>query len=182
MAIMEEIEVPTEKLHEEMMERAEHAKEKWMSQVALSSALIAVCAAIAAMLAGQHANEAMIEQIKSSDKWNYYQAKGIKSSLLNSKIEILTEMGKTPKDSDKEKAGEYKKQQDDIAKEAREKEEASEQHLRIHEIFAKAVTMFQVAIAVAAISVLIRRRRFWFLSLVFGTGGIIFFIQALLTR
>jgi hypothetical protein len=175
---MEEIEVPTEKLHEEMEERAAHAKERWMSQVALSSALIAVFAAIAALLAGHHSNEAMIEQIKASDQWSYYQAKGIKSSLLNAKIEIISEMGKIPKESDKEKAQAYKKEQEEISHLAKEKEEASEKHLKTHEVFAKAVTFFQVAIAVAAISVLIRRRRFWLLSLIFGAGGIFYFIQA----
>ena len=171
---MEEIEVPTEKLHEEMTEHAAHSKEKWISQVALTSALVAVFAAIAALLAGHHSNEAMIEQIKASDKWSYYQAKGIKSSLLNAKMEILTEMGKTAKEEDRKKADEYKKQQEDISKEAGEK------HLKNHEVYAKAVTLFQVTIAIAAISVLMRRRRFWMLSLVFGFAGIGFFLQALL--
>lgn len=177
---MEEIEVPTEKLHEEMEERAAHAKEKWISQVALSSALIAVFAAISALLAGHHSNEAMIEQIKSSDQWSYYQAKGIKSSLLNAKIEILRELGKTAKEDDLHKAEEYKKEQEEISKDAKEKQEASEYHLKTHEVYAKSVTFFQVAIAIAAISVLMRRRRFWFLSLAFGACGIGFFIRALL--
>lgn len=178
---MEEIEVPTEKLHEDMQEHAEHARERWIPQVALSSALIAVFAAIAALLAGHHSNEAMIEQIKASDQWNYYQAKGIKSSLLNAKLEILREMGKNVKEEDSHKAEEYKKQQEEISKDAQEKQDVSEKHLKTHEIYAKAVTFFQVAIAIAAISVLVRRRRFWFLSLVFGAFGVGFFIQALLS-
>jgi hypothetical protein len=176
---MEEIEVPTEKLSEEINEHAEHAKEKWISGVALSSALVAVFAAIAALMAGHHSNEAMIEQIKASDQWAYYQAKGIKSALLNSKIEILTEMGKTPKEADKAKAEKYKEDQEEISKEAKEKEEASEKHLKTHQVFAKSVTFFQVAIAIAAIAVLMRRRRFWFLSLGFSAVGVFFFLQAL---
>jgi uncharacterized protein DUF4337 len=177
---MEEIEVPTEQLHEEMSEHASHSKEKWISQVALSSALIAVFAAISALLAGHHSNEAMIEQIKASDQWSYYQAKGIKSSLLNAKIEILSELGKTSKEADHHKAEEYKKEQQEINKEATEKQEASEHHLKVHSVYATSVTFFQVAIATSAISVLMRRRRFWFLSLAFGTLGIGFFIRALL--
>lgn len=177
---MEEIEVPTEHLHEEMSEHAAHSKDKWISQVALSSALIAVFAAISALLAGHHSNEAMIEQIKASDQWAYYQAKGVKSSLLNAKTEILGELGKTPKEADLHKAEEYKKQQEDIGKDAKEKQEASEHHLQIHEVYAKSVTFSQIAIAIAAISVLMRRRRFWYLSLVFGACGVGFFIRALL--
>ena len=38
---MEEIEVPTEKAQEEINEHAREARERWVSWVALSSALIA---------------------------------------------------------------------------------------------------------------------------------------------
>jgi hypothetical protein len=34
--------------------------------------------------------------------------------------------------------------------------------------------MFQIAIAIAAISALTKRRRFWFVSLVFGAVGMVF--------
>jgi hypothetical protein len=40
--------------------------------------------------------------------------------------------------------------------------------------------MFQVAIGVAAISVLTRRRRFWIVGMAFGLIGLIFLIQGLL--
>ncbi len=42
------------------------------------------------------------------------------------------------------------------------------------------VTLFQVAISVAAISVLVRRRRFWWVSMGFGLVGFVFFIQGLM--
>src|SRR3984957_20238142 len=84
---MEDPEVPTEHLHEEIHHHAEHTREKWVLGVALSSALLAGLAAVSSLLAGHHANEAMIEQIQSSDNWAFYQAKGIKSALLGSKIE-----------------------------------------------------------------------------------------------
>ena len=74
---MEELEDPTESL-KETMEAAEEQKEKWTLYVALSTAIIAVLAAIAGLYGNHHANEAMLDQIASSDKWAYYQAKGIK--------------------------------------------------------------------------------------------------------
>jgi hypothetical protein len=36
--------------------------------------------------------------------------------------------------------------------------------------------MFQIAIAIAAISALTRKRRFWFVSLVFGLAGAVFLV------
>ncbi len=67
----EEIEVPTEHLHEHMEHEAEEGREKWVLGVALSSAFLAAFAAVASLMAGHHANEAMIDQIRASDQWNY---------------------------------------------------------------------------------------------------------------
>ena len=85
---MEEAEVPLEHLHEQVHHRAEHSGETWISWVALSTAILAVLAAIAGLLSGQHANEAMMNQIEASDQWNYYQAKSIKASVLDAKMSL----------------------------------------------------------------------------------------------
>src|SRR6476660_6169146 len=87
---MEGPEVPTEHLHEEMHEHARSGG--WIMRVALSSALTAALAAVAALKAGHTANEAMIAQIESSDQWTFYQAKSIKSSVLRSKMDILSSL------------------------------------------------------------------------------------------
>jgi hypothetical protein len=181
---MEEIEVPTEQLQEEIhhhaMHDAEHSGSKWISGVALSSALLAVLAAVSALLAGHHANEAILEQMHATDQWSYYQAKGIKGNVLSTKLDLLTAMGKPASEKDQEKVIEYKKEQDAIASEAKEMENSSRNHMAHHVIFARGVTLFQVAIAIAAISVLTRRRRFWIVALTFGLGGLGFLLQGLL--
>src|SRR5580692_6166150 len=86
---MEEIEVPTEHLHEEIQEGAEERKEKWVLLVALSTALMAVLAAVAGLLAGHHANEALIERVKASDQWNFYQSKNLKQEIAINTDKIL---------------------------------------------------------------------------------------------
>src|SRR5216117_1025691 len=115
---MEEAEVPMEHLHEEIHHRAEHGGEKWISWVALSTAILAVLAAIAGLLSGSHANEAMMKQIESADQWAFYQAKGIKASVLDAKMSLT---GSTS-DAYREKAAKYSEEQSEIQKEAREKE------------------------------------------------------------
>jgi len=91
----EEIEIPTEQLHEEIQEKAEEQKEKWTLYLALSTALMAVMAAVAALLAGHHANEALIERAKASDQWNFYQSKNLKQEIAISTDQILHALGKT---------------------------------------------------------------------------------------
>lgn len=168
---MEEIEVPLESVQETLHERAHHSQDQWMGRVALSSALVAALAAVAALLAGHHANEAMMEQISSSDSWSHYQAKSIKSTMVTTRNEILTALGK-PSEEAKEKIAEYKKEQEEISREAKEKEEAAHQHLFKHVWLARAVTLFQITIAVSAISALTRRRLYWYVGMCFSLGGL----------
>lgn len=180
---MEETEVPLEQAQEEIHHHAEHVHHEggpsWISKVALTSALLAALAAVAALLSGHHANEAMIEQIRASDSWNYYQAKGIKAAVLKTRVSVLQALGKGVPPRDEEKLKSYGDNQLEISDRAREEEAAADRHLMRHQILARAVTLFQVAIAVCAISVLARRRRYWGVGMVFGGIGLVFFIQGL---
>ena len=148
--------------------------------MALTAAILAVLAAISALVAGQKANEAMIEQIHASDNWSYYQAKGVKAAVLGGRIEILRALGKEISEKDDAKLEEYKKDQEQISEKAKEQEHDSSHFLQVHETLAKSVTFFQIAIAIAAISVLTKRRRFWLVSLAFGACGSGFLIFGLL--
>ena len=64
------------------------------SGVALSSALLAGFAAVSSLMAGHHANEAMMSQIESADQWSFYQSKSIKEAQLKGKADILNALGK----------------------------------------------------------------------------------------
>lgn len=177
-----EIEVPTEHLHEVVHE--EHHKsshghgpgkgDPFTLYVALSSAVLAVLAAAAALFAGHHANEATIDRVRASDKWSYYQAKSIKANLLQTKVDLLKALEKPVSADDEAKATTYGQEKNEIEAEARAEEQSSQAHLDKHNALARSVTFFQVAIALGAISVLTRRRSMWFGSLAVGVAGVVF--------
>jgi len=173
---MEESEVPLEHLHEQVKETAEHSGEAWISWVALSTALLAVLAAIASLLSGEHANEAMMNQIEASDQWNYYQAKSIKASVLDAKMATAG----APNESDRSKVARYEKEQEEIKSEAESRQAAAKSNFHRHEVYARAVAMFQIAIAVAAISALTKKRLFWLVGLLFGVAGCVFLALGML--
>jgi hypothetical protein len=175
---MEEAEVPLEHCHELISEHAEQSGESWISGVALSTAILAVLAAIAGLLAGTRANEAMLAQIESSDQWAYYQAKGIKAAVLDAKMTLTG----APDPKDTAKAAKYQEEQADIQQEAKAREQEAKGSFHQHEIFAHGVTLFQIAIAVAAISALTRRRRYWLLSMALGVVGCYFLVSGLLAH
>src|SRR5258706_3369663 len=171
---MEEIEPPTEQVQEEIQHHAHESRERWVSYVALSSALIAALAAVCALLAGHHANEGMLEQMKSSDKWAYYQAKGIEMLML--------QLDRNPDEKPAvelhaDKLHDYQRKREESSREATEYGDAAKDHMARHVIFARGVTMFQIAISVAAISVLTKRTRFWYVGLAFAAVGLFFLLQ-----
>jgi hypothetical protein len=199
---MEEIEVPTEHLHEAIEEGAEEKKEKWTLYLALSTAFMAVFAAIAGLLAGHHANEALIERVKSSDQWSFYQSKSLKSEIAANTDKILhvlsaghpeaagraeatggpaaaNQAAPMPEDNSKDVAR-YEEEKKEIKKKADEAEKASEWHLGKHVPLASAVTAFQVAIAISAIAILTRRKKLWYAGLFLALVGIYFFVQGIL--
>jgi len=183
-ALMEELESPVEKLQETLHERAEHASALWMRWSALLSALFAVLAAIAGLQSAHFANDAMLEQIAASDKWAYYQAKGIKASLAEMQGQMLVQLGsKASNDAAPEvekKLERYRQEQQEINREANQKAEESQQHLKQHETLAYAVTLYQIAIAMIAIAVLTTRRRFLLFSGFLGVAGLFFLVKGLL--
>lgn len=177
---MSEIEAPMETATESIHEAVESAREKWVGRVALYSALVAAIAAVSAMLAGHHSDEAMILQIKASDQWSYYQAKGVKAAIADLRANLLADAKSSEQERNSKTAEQYKEEQKEISTEAKKLESESSLHLELHAILARAVTCFQVAIAIAAISVLTKRRRFWYVSIAFSLVGLWFFCEGVL--
>jgi hypothetical protein len=181
---MAEIEDFSENIHEQSNEHAHHAaasgKDTWVIFVAMTTAVIAVLAAITALLAGDHADEAMLSQIHASDQWAFYQAKGIKSDVIASGDKLLAAMGIKPSAQDSAKLQSNKKEQADIMKEAKQAETESHEHVAKHKVLARCVTLFQIAIAIGAISIIVKRKALWMVSLGFAAIGIFFFIQGII--
>jgi hypothetical protein len=183
----EEVEVPTEHLQEAVEHEIHgrhggtgHAPEtRWISMAALTAAILAVLAALSALFAGHDANEAMLDQIRASDGYAFYQAKGIKSAMIQAKMEILAALGKDAGPADRPAIERYKKEQEEIKADADRDAASSNARMARHGVLARSVTLFQIAIAMAAISVLTKKKPVWILSLLLGGVGFAFLAQSL---
>src|SRR5579872_1813972 len=130
---------------------------------------------------GHHANEALIERVKASDQWNFYQAKNLKQEIaINTDQVLMAVTGKKDSAAHAAEIARYDKEKAAIRSEAEADEQRSESHLARHVPLASAVTAFQIAIAVSAISILTRRKKLWFGSLVLTAVGIVFLVFGLL--
>ena len=191
----EEPEIETNELRESV--HAAHAGHDaqgdtpgWIRSVSLSTAILAVFAAVGALQAGSLVNEAMMSQIKSSDTWNEYQASRQKSHMYtigrNTVLDLSPSQlgGSMAMESGLVKrAREYNAQiskEEGKAKELSAKakglEAESEHKMHRHERFAYEVAMMQVAIALGAVSALTKVKSVWLLSMALGAVGIVLFV------
>jgi len=153
------------------------SQKRWLSRVGVTTAVLAACASVATMFSASYLNKAMLEQIVTSDSWNYYQAKGVKLAVLESRMELLAALGKPPAElpgaeSDPARAERYRNEQNDIKTEAEKHKQLTSEYQARHSRLALASTASQIAIAMAAVALLTRKNSFWLLSVVVGVVGI----------
>jgi Domain of unknown function (DUF4337) len=185
----EEIEIDTDKLRETIDDEIERTGSKMLRWVSLTTAILAAVAAVASLRAGDTVNEALALksdatriQAQASDQWAYYQAKGIKGAVTRGSIVSWKASGHAVPADLEATAERYDAEQKEIqtkAKELESERDAKEHEaaglLEKHHHYAAAVALFQVAIALGAVSALTRVRLVWFGSLVLGALGLVMF-------
>jgi hypothetical protein len=203
----EHIEVETQDLQDKIQEAHEESHGRvrgdWVRYVGLSTAILAVFAAVAALQSGSLVNEALIHQIKASDTWAQYQASREKTHIYTVALNALVDQNaanaafdsalrsskavpeksavpgaKTPA----QRALEYRAKVDDETSKqqtsstaAHKLEEQAEDELRRQNRFEYAVALIQVAIALGAVAALARLKSGWYASMAAGAIGIVLF-------
>jgi hypothetical protein len=85
-----------DEMHEEKATReTEDKKNAWVRYIGLSTAILAVFAAIGSLQAASLVNEAQIDQLKASDTWNEYQASKEKGHIYTIAVNQMLDAGIT---------------------------------------------------------------------------------------
>ncbi|MGV8917875.1 MAG: DUF4337 domain-containing protein [Pseudomonas sp.] len=177
----EDFEVPSP--HEEHLEHTTHHahgnRDSFAGRIAVMTAIMATVGALLSYQAGSteseaamDKNNAAIKKTEASNQWNYYQAKSSRQNLA----ELAVHIPGVDAAHYTAEAERYKAQKEDVRKaaegletEAREWDEKSEVALHRHHRWAQAMTVIQIAISLAAITLLTRRE--WMKKLAYGAAG-----------
>jgi hypothetical protein len=154
--------------HDHAVEHAAHSNDKFSGRIAVMTAVLATIGAMFGYQGGATQNDAAlfknnaaIDKTEAANRWNYYQAKSNKQNLA--------ELAMTLPGSDPEKykaeVARYKNEKEGIKKEA-EKWEAgsaewnhkSDLAMHQHHQWALAATAEQIAISLAAITLLTHKK------------------------
>ena len=128
-------------------------------------------------------NEAVLKKAEASDVWALYQSKSNKAHLAELAIELAP-----PQQHDKHAAdlARYREEMERLKSQAEALDHASKQAneesanvLRPHHRMAEGMTLLQVAISLASITALTRRRWLFYTALGAAAAGIGLFLAAL---
>ena len=167
-------------------QKEKESRDSWTKYVSLSMVFIAVFAAFASQKGGgfsatvmKQLNEATFNQAAASDQWSLYQAKGIKESLAEGELDSLTHSGSPDAKRLADlaaKAKRYASEKQAVMKDATADEakrdaarQTAEAASRLGHEMGVASTLFQVAIAIGAVCLIMKRRALWGVSLILAT-------------
>jgi Na+/glutamate symporter len=162
------------------------------NQIALFTAIIATVGAMFGYMGGAtqansglYKNNAAIKKTEAANQWNYFQSKSTKQSLAEVSRDLTTV------DADKAKyqarVDRYEKEKDEIQTEAKKIEaeatawdKKSDAELHQHHRWAQATTVLQIAIALAAIALLTKKKWLEWGMFAAGAAGVLVGVLAML--
>ena len=151
------------------------------NSIAMFTAVIATVGAIFSYMggatqasAGLYKNNAAIKKTEASNQWNYYQAKSSKQNLSELAIELAPGAKKAFYEGEiqryKTEKSEIKVAAEKLEAESKEWDHQSDEQMHQHHRWAQATTALQVAIAMAAIALMTRRK--WLEWGMYGLGAL----------
>ena len=165
---------------QELREHAEHgAHESSMRPVAFTMSLLAVMVAVTTVLGHRTHTEAVLNQNKATDQWNFYQAKKIRSNNTALASDLLSTVTIADKEAAARIAKSYADHQakwDEDLKEEQKKAEALEKKVEEAEAradrFDLAEALLEIGLVITSVTLLTRSRIYWYLGIVFSIGGV----------
>jgi hypothetical protein len=161
-------------------------KERWIQWVALTTTVLAVCAAISSLKGGGFSTQVQLKNTQEANRWAYYQSKSLKQNLAELEREemaVLVLEARTPEGRAQAErslarataeAQRYEKEKADIKADA-EKLAAEQESLKRHGgNFGLAVMLLQIAIMMSSVGALIKRPVMWYGGLLFGVAGLVY--------
>lgn len=175
-----EVPSPHEKHIEHTTEHAHGRGDNFASRIAVMTALMATLGAMLSYQAGSTESEAAMDKnnaaiikTEAANQWNYYQAKSSRQNLA----ELATHIPGVDAAHYRDEIERYKSQKEDVRKQAEKLEatskawdEKSEQALHQHHRWAQAMTAIQIAISLAAITLLTRKE--WLKRMSYAAAGV----------
>jgi Domain of unknown function (DUF4337) len=154
--------------------------------VSLTISILAVLVASAALLSHRAHTEELLRQSQATDQWAYYQAKNIRWHEVQSIADLLGALA--PQDKEKtalvrerylKEVERYESDKDQISDKAKELEKERDLVSRRADRFDGGEALLEVGLVICSITLLTKRRAFWFTGMFVGALGVVMALTGL---
>jgi hypothetical protein len=175
---------------EELKEHAEHgSSESGMRPVASTMSVVAVLVAVTTVLGHRTHTEAVLNQNKATDQWNYYQAKKILSNDTALASDLMSVLTIEDKEAAKKLMKSYADHQQKWAKDLADAEEkANDLQKDVRHAERKAnrfdlsEALLEIGLVVTSVTLLTKMRLFWYIGIAFSLAGVASAVSAFLLK
>jgi ABC-type Zn uptake system ZnuABC Zn-binding protein ZnuA len=170
--LQEGVELP--ELHQE------HQEYRYTLPVSLTMAILAVLVAGATLLGHRAHTEELLLQTRATDQWAYYQAKNIRMHEVQGIADLLSALAPQEKketlavrDKYLKEVERYQNDKEDISEKAKELEKERDVASRRANRFDGGEGLLQVGLVICSVTMLTRRRAFWFGGMFVAALGVL---------
>jgi hypothetical protein len=158
---------------------AEHAASPDTIRVSVTISILAVLVAAVTLLGHRAHTEELLLQSHASDQWAYYQAKNIRQHEDHGFADLLAAL--TPQDKQKaasvgekyaKEAERYQDEKTEIGDKAKELEKERDVVSRRADRFDGGEALLEVGLVICSITLLTKKRAFWFGGILIGAIGV----------
>jgi hypothetical protein len=167
----------------------EHRDNPFLVPVSVTISILAVLVAAVTLLGHRAHTEELLLQSQATDQWAYYQAKNIRLHEMQSVVDLLGALA--PADKEKAAAAQekYKKEveryegnKEDISEKAKDLEKERDVVSRRADRFDGGEGLIEVGLVICSMTLLTKRRFYWFAGMLIGAGGVAFALTAFLVH
>ena len=176
--------------HDHAVEHHAQGGDSLATYIAIFTAILASLGALVSYQGGDTQNQAMLfkneavlKKTQASDQWNFYEAKSNKGHLMELAADLApaNKRGyyKTQIDKYEHDKKEIKAKAEALEEESQKANEQSEHLIHPHHKLAQSITLIQIAISLASITVLTRKKWLFAVAALAAVGGLSMWVIAI---
>jgi hypothetical protein len=157
----------------------EHGDNPLILPVSITISIMAVLVAAATLLGHRAHTEELLRQSQAADRWAQYQAKSVRlhetqgfSDVVNLVASLDKEKGEALREKYAKEVEHYQSDKQDISKEAKDLETDRDLAGRRADRFDGGEAFLEIGLVICSITLLTKRKGFWFGGLLIGGAGI----------
>jgi ABC-type Zn uptake system ZnuABC Zn-binding protein ZnuA len=167
----------------------DHEDNPLVLPVSITMSILAVLIASATLLSHRAHTEELLLQSQATDQWAYYQAKNGRYHGMVNTAEVIATI--VPQDKEKAEAilkkyekeiERYDRDKEDISEKAKELEKERDLVSRRADRYDGGEAFLEIGLVICSITMLTKRKGFWFAGILLGAGGIVLAVTGIFLR